>query len=317
MSKRCAVFSCRGIGDALLALQLCYNLHLNGHQAHLFHDSFDSLCDWFPDIKIHQKPLLDELKTFAKDFDQVFLFLELEEGRLSFYAQTLLEAFKASGKIEKKDIFFLNPIATKKKDPLFWDHGRFDGRVSLSENIFNFCEKQLNLPDVIKTNGIFPLTGLKRNRYPNRVVLHPTSSNQAKNWPKESYLRLQEVLKKLGYEPSFILTKTEKQNELWGCDCPEFINLNDLAAYIFESGYMIGNDSGVGHLASSLKIPTLTLCASTRAALFWKPDFFKGIVLQPPKWIPNFKWFRMRDRYWKKLITVNRVIKAFKKLTSL
>lgn len=33
---------------------------------------------------------------------------------------------------------------------------------------------------------------------------------------------------------------------------PHFSNVRELAAYLYESGYIIGSDSGVGHLAAAL-----------------------------------------------------------------
>jgi ADP-heptose:LPS heptosyltransferase len=74
---------------------------------------------------------------------------------------------------------------------------------------------------------------------------------------------------------------------------------------------MIGNDSGIGHLASCLNLPTLIICRSKIAAPFWRPGWTSGEVILPPAWIPNLKGLRFRDKYWQKSITVPKVLKSF------
>jgi ADP-heptose:LPS heptosyltransferase len=77
---------------------------------------------------------------------------------------------------------------------------------------------------------------------------------------------------------------------------------------------MIGNDSGIGHLASNLKIPTLTIFASRRKKTLWRCDFFQNDIIYPLPLI-NIKGFRIRDKYWYKTIFVFNILKKFNKLT--
>jgi ADP-heptose:LPS heptosyltransferase len=131
----------------------------------------------------------------------------------------------------------------------------------------------------------------------------------------KSFLALSESLKKDGYEPVFIFTEQERKEYHIDFETPQFSSLGDLAAYVAESGYMIGNDSGIGHLASCLGLPTLTLCRSQLTADFWRPAWSPGRVLTPSPYIPNLKGLRWRDRHWKKWISVRRAAKAFKTLS--
>jgi len=87
-----------------------------------------------------------------------------------------------------------------------------------------------------------------------------------------------------------------------------------LARFLYESGYLVGNDSGLGHLASALKVPTLTFCRRKTWANMWAPSFHKNIALTPSSWIPNIRGFRLRDRHWKKFITVSKAKRAFERL---
>ena len=99
------------------------------------------------------------------------------------------------------------------------------------------------------------------------------------------------MLKKKGLNVSYIFSNSEKKKYLWmrelGMELPDFEKLSDIASYIYESKYMIGNDSGIGHLASSLKIPTFTIFSSNRKKLFWHPDFYFADGITPWDIIPN------------------------------
>ena len=95
---------------------------------------------------------------------------------------------------------------------------------------------------------------------------------------------------------------------------PQFLNLSDLAGFIYESGWMIGNDSGIGHLASCLGIKTLTIARNHKTSSFWRPSWSMGIVVHPPIWIPNIKGIRWRDKQWQKWISVGQAVRAFKHL---
>ena len=76
---------------------------------------------------------------------------------------------------------------------------------------------------------------------------------------------------------------------------------------------MLGNDSGIGHLASSLKIPTLTIFATKRKEILWKPNYITGITVS--SWpLINIKGLRLREKFWKKTISVKKVIHNFNKL---
>jgi ADP-heptose:LPS heptosyltransferase len=131
----------------------------------------------------------------------------------------------------------------------------------------------------------------------------------------EKFIALSEHLKTQGFEPVFILAEGEKAGwPLERIEVPHFQGLADLCAYICESGYMIGNDSGIGHLASCLKLSTVTICRSLLAANFWRPAWSLGEVVTPSSWIPNVKGLRWRDAHWKRLVGVPKVLKTFNHL---
>lgn len=88
---------------------------------------------------------------------------------------------------------------------------------------------------------------------------------------------------------------------------PEFESVKSFAEYIYESAFLIANDSGSGHLASALGIPVLTIVTSPRKSMFrWRPGWGINKVIAP--------WFTFSlsgKRYWKQFLPVNRVYKTF------
>ena len=203
----------------------------------------------------------------------------------------------------------LNPIATKRRDYAYWSGGRFEGHRTFVENLLRFCSEGLGLKVVTRSNGICVPEGVLPRKHLSRIIFHPESSREGKNWPKEKYLALKSKLEKKGFEPLLLLTQEERVR--WGIEAPDLPTLSDMARMVCESGYMIGNDSGIGHLASCLGLPTVTICRSRQASQFWRPAWAPGKVVTPSAWIPNLKGLRWRDKQWKRWISVRRVIQAF------
>jgi hypothetical protein len=87
-----------------------------------------------------------------------------------------------------------------------------------------------------------------------------------------------------------------------------------LAAFIFESGYHIGNDSMLGHLASNLNIPNLIIANDKRRMDLWRPGWRYGFIVLPPQWLPQFRPFRWKKDHWQHLISVKKVLTYFNHL---
>lgn len=293
---KCAVFSCMGLGDGLITLILSNNLRRAGHEVDTYHPFMAGMQSWFPSL-----PILPFPKGELPSYDRYFIVYE-RSSWMEAVLKHCLNHFR-----EKTTV--LNPIATPNCDYPYWEEGRFDGNLPFADNLLLFCRDILKLPDPTKENGIQPPTDL--SSHPRRVVIHPTSSRAGKNWTKPKFLKLAERLKDDGFEPQFILTAKERL-EWPEVNPPHLDSLDALARYVAESGLMVGNDSGIGHLASCLGLPTLIICRNQLAANFWRPAWKRGEVIYPPGWIPNLKGMRWRDRHWQKFISVNRVYSKLK-----
>lgn len=292
-----AVFSGLALGDGLLSMVLAHNLYLHGHKVVLFHRFLGEMQSWFPHIPI--LPFPPALENFNR-------FFAISEN--TPWMQELLKTLLSKHR-EKTTV--LNPIATPNTDYPFWEEGRFDGRKPFAENLYLFCKDVLKLENPVRENGIVLVDGVIAKKYPRRIILHPMSSKATKNWTKEKFLKLRQLLRKQGYDPCFVVAQHEKE----GWEEAYFFNsLNELATFVAESGYLIGNDSGVGHLASCLGVPTLTICRNARLSNFWRPAWAKGEVCLPSKWLPNIKGLRLRDQFWQKAVSVDKVLRTFEAL---
>lgn len=186
------------------------------------------------------------------------------------------------------------------------EDAHFDKQLTMVENLRLICEERLQLPHVEIGNGITPPPGVAYRKYPNRVVIHPLSADYKKNWPAHKYRALSALLKEEGFEPVFCVAPHETKQFAGTA----FDSVDALARFVFESGWMIGNDSGVGHLASALHIPTLSLFARKSYSNLWRPGWGPGEVVTPPPVLPGS---RLKEKHWKELLSVQQVFSTFKK----
>jgi ADP-heptose:LPS heptosyltransferase len=279
----------RGLGDALLFMILAHNLTLSGKKVTLFSSILCELKEWFPSVTILPHPQSDSFSLSFSPFD------------------TLIAADHS---IIKDHHSFGNQLVILKES-------HFDRRQTMVENLKNVCVERLHLPFAYTSNGIKPPDSLTSKKYKRRVILHPMSSNKKKNWPAAKFIRLATLLEKEGYDPFFCMSPSEaKQWQAWIHKerLPTFLSVRALAEFVYESGYFIGNDSGVGHLASALQIPTLSLFARKSYSTLWRPGWGQGVVITPPEILPGS---RLKQKYWQALLSVPRVLKAFLKLSRL
>jgi heptosyltransferase III len=117
--------------------------------------------------------------------------------------------------------------------------------------------------------------GLLPSRKPgSSIVIHPGSGSPDKCWPPENYLALAAELRTSGHTVRFVLGETELDR--WP---PELLarfdaatpkTYVDLLDILSTASAFVGNDSGPGHLAGVIGVPTLSLFGPTDPAV-WRP----------------------------------------------
>jgi heptosyltransferase-3 len=287
--SRVALVLSPAIGDSLLMMTIARNLQENGIAVTIFGRQIQSLGAWFPEIETLDDLAAEDLTAKLAGFDRViqmhrnkpFVGLEQHHPRVSF----------------------LDHIC------------RVRSSESMADRLAKFCVDEFGLPGADKSNGMTPPQGLQHRKHPLRVAIHPTASTADKCWLPSRFIRLAIRLRELGFSPEFVVAPQERADwlhiERLGLKLPDLGSLDNVATWVYESGWFIGNDSGIGHLASSLHIPTLSLFMRRGIARTWRPDWGTGQVLIGSTYLPTGF---LKERYWKYMLSVRQVSRAFEQL---
>jgi len=177
-----------------------------------------------------------------------------------------------------------------------------------------YMKENMHLQNVTKEIPFTPPHGLLHRRFRKRIVVSPDSAGpEKKNWTPSSFIRLGHELKARGYIPKIVVSP--KNHLAWVrmkgnvFETPCFQDVDQLSSYLYESGAVIANDSGNGHLASFLKVPVITIYRKKNPLFHWRPDWGPGIVVCPRLTIP---W--LNAPIWKPFVRISEIISSLEKL---
>lgn len=302
--KRALVIPVCGFGDGLIMLIAASFLKEEGYEVTIINNFLPSLSDLLPFYT-----LLPFKEEFPTDFFYDMIILQNDN---SLRAKKIISS-KKEKKINLK--IFYPSYKPSKHGPLTEDDFAFDPSKTMADNVFLACKKLFpNSKKEDKKAGVILPNTLTYQKWKKRVVLHPFSGDSKKNWPLKKYLKLAKKLSKAGFEPTFVFSEKEQSFFPLKLEKKAFNSLKELLFFIYESKYFIGNDSGPGHLASYLEIPSLIISDSKKRMQLWQPGWKKAKLITPPIFVPNIKGFRLREKKWTFCIPVFFVFKEFKKL---
>lgn len=299
--KTAAVLPALGIGDALLMMIASCQLKAKGFQVITYHHALPELSPWFPgyDLRSLPDPFIDELGSFD---------LILVENDNTPKIKYLLNAFRP-----RLSIFYPTYSAQKHASLSPLDRV-FDQNLPMADNIAEAIASLIDLPLPNKENDMTPIEGLKHRSKNNQVILHPTSREIAKNWKASGFISVAKHLQLRGLTPIFCVGPHEKADwsfvEDLGFTLANLPTLSALAALVYESNLVIGNDSVAGHLASNLNVPTIIIASDEKRMRLWRPGWLKGQLVLPPPYLPNWKFLRLKEKQWHHFISINKVLKA-------
>lgn len=283
--KKVAVVCAKGIGDGLTWMVMAHNLSINGYKVVVYSDILSEIDCCFPSITI--LPFISDIASL-NTFD-------------------LIVSDDHSHVLEQKKLIITELLIPR-------EHF-FDRRVQRIDNILKVLSGYFDIHTSLKDNGIAcPFQGQKSYKH---VAIHPTASDIERNWGKNRYKKLAEKIVKMGFTVSFIMRKDEVDQwsdiDILGVSIFGFKDLLQTAEHISKSNYFIGSDSGIGHLASNLGIPTVSIFVRKSHSLNWRPGWSDGIVVSPINIVPT-RYLRLR--VWRSLITVGMITRAFKNLVN-
>lgn len=311
---KAAVICSQGIGDGLLMMVASHRLFSNGYDVTTFHNSLDQLSCWFPSHKFQKKSSLYPVEEILSSYDLIVL--QNDNSDLAFSIITLYK----QGKLHNLSVFYAGYSPSKHLSLTSWDRV-FNLSRPIVDNIAEAIASVLQSKQISKNNGIVPPKEYSYKKNPKRVLIHPTTTEAKKTWQPNKFLSIARSLKNEGYEVVFCVHPNEREEWKYRIleefPLPLFPTLADLSSYIYESGYIIGNDSGPGHLASNLQIPSIIVSGCYKHIAFWRPSWFSGGIVIPPSWIPNVKGLRLRENKWQHFISSRKVLSHFHALVKI
>lgn len=299
--KKALVIPSSGLGDGLIFLSVCYHLARSGYDVTCVHNKLVSLKTWIPSYQLLSQ---EEWSMPNGGYDVVIINQE-------DHSKFLKDLMPLLGNIP---LYLFSPSSRRK----FSSYGPHlvpcQRELPFLENLGLFCEKTFgSLPFEKKTGIEAPFIAPSK-----QIAIHATASSPSRQWPIDRYIKVYKQLESLGYHPTFVFW--DSPGELALAEALSslekrivFSEIKSLILFLQGCSYFIGNDSGIGHLASSLNVPTLTIFNCPRKKIFWRPDYTLNVGIAPSRWIPNFKGFRIRNSafFW---IYPGRVMRKFLKL---
>lgn len=130
---------------------------------------------------------------------------------------------------------------------------------------YRYVEKE----ELIKTRAILKEFGIKRKKF---ICIQAGAKWPSKQWPKEKFVELiREVRKERDYPFILLGGKNERElndwikNELKDEEVYNFsgLSISECAGLLYDCKCLIGNDSGLIHLAAAVGTDTITIYGST------------------------------------------------------
>ncbi len=297
--KRIAIICAAGIGDALITSIAAHHLRKKGMDAVVFSPHLQGFGRWLEEGEY--LPYAEDWAEALRDFEAVLL-----QHDNTPRAKSIL-GLRAKGL--PVYVFYTNYRLSKHGPLLQGFDFPFDEGLPMVENTKAGVKALFGI-EAGGRSVLSPPEGLVHRKFGQRVLIHPMSTSEDKNWVRERFLGLAKKLKRRGLEPLFILSPSERDAFPEGLPAPRFPTLADLANAVYESGAFIGNDSGPAHLASYFSIPLAVICQGRQMPL-WSPGWHAPRLILPPRWVPNIKGMRLRENKWKYFITTKRVLNLF------
>ena len=326
---RIALVAFSSLGDGLIYLMMAENLRLNGFAVTYFGNIGYQLRAWLPQFEIRPYPAAEEMDAALTGFDLVIMsppqFLrdrmdpattEAMRRKWLLICQKTPDDWRFDLTESKRTT--LPPDVFAALRDLLDCGGSVRDRAYTTESVVDitleYMQKRMGMEQLTRSVALTPPAGLRFRRYRRRIIVSPDSAwPKKKDWPPRAFLKLCRELKNQGDDPKIVVAP--KNHDHWqkmlgnGSETPVFHDIGELAAYIYESGAVIANDSGNGHLASFLGVPTVTIYRKRNPDFHWRPDWAPARVVCPRITLPGFN-----GEIWKPFVTVRDVIAARKAL---
>lgn len=146
------------------------------------------------------------------------------------------------------------------------------------------------LEDDLLQKTIFPSSTERSGK----IIIHPGSGSEKKNWPLEHWLRLAD-----DFPATDFVFITGEAEEARGVKIPQHTNwhslpLSELAARFTTCSAFLGHDSGISHLAAACGVPSLLLFGPTNPAVWAPPQPWVQVLREDSHDLPALSYERVK-----------------------
>ena len=325
-----AIFPSAGLGDGIVQLLLAQNLARLGIGVDYYHHFLADMNNYIQHVNV-RRPSRELVSSQIACYhlllaDSGSKGLKVSEfglpvkHKLATYTMGRIAPYSIKKKQRFYSASFISPSYRVNDKTI--DFNCFNGK-SLRSNRFLGLSTAEHIVRFLKTNNLvdepqytldlsLPDDWVKQ-KHATRILIHPTSAGEDKNWLAQRYIDLAQRLKEQGFRPVFSMSPAEKLQ--WRTiingqfEIPCFEDISDLGRYYYESAMLIGTDSGNGHLASALGLPTITLVNLRSRKFTWRPNWSTNTIVKP---LLSRKL--VGKHFWKYTLSLNSVLKAFNRL---
>ena len=284
-----AYIASKRLGDSLIGMVLFNNLQQNGYEVAIYGDFLYQLKSYFNRFHIYSRSdfsseLVEYFDYFITEFPpEIPPCLQDKDNHICLYNRKYYKAVRHL----------------------------VDVQLYAAKDLFNIPEAKL------VSNPGANFNDNKYRSHSSRIIIASTARDPHKQWGFSNFINLANCLTEAGYNPQFVVAPHEvkhcKPVEEAGYKLNTFCSLYDAAEYIRQSGYFIGNTSGLSHLASMLRIPTVGITFRKGDKKHWEPFWGNTITVVPSNLFTLPK--KLKEKYWQKFLSVRSVLNNFKVLT--
>ena len=308
---KAAIIPIKTLGDGLIYTLLAQSLNDIGFSVTFFSDLLSGLNQHFTSIEFNKNPnSSSELNKFDIIICEPF-HIKIKEIILSdpeLLKKTIWVACTREEKnLCKKSVKIHHP---SKNTPHKFSGGvLFDSRNSKSsmvEHALSFISDTWKISPPPSPEINFPSLGNKKHNS-RRILVFPFTPQHDNEYSLKRFIMLSKKLMKLGYEVEFIGTLDQQrrfsnEGNNSSIQFRSFSDLSSLIMYVYQSAFVIANDSGGGHLASLIDIPLVTIHKKNNS-FKWRPGWRKSYIV-----VPSFNLKLLKRRIWRPFISQRKII---------
>ncbi|QIB52988.1 glycosyltransferase family 9 protein [Pseudomonas sp. OIL-1] len=308
VNARVVIIPLSALGDLTIYIHLAWRFHCAGANVDLYSDPLYSAKEHFPWLSVKAKRR-KELEKLAVEADLVIAcfeecYAEVKKTQTSYLPGNI--AFVSAKKIPPSSGIVGREVVVRGK--------RYQGATRAfcldtraGRSMAEWVDQYVNLVYMIDVNcALKPFMRSEASRASSLVLIFPTTPVLTKNYWLLGFRALAAALERRGWKVQFVcmpqetvkLTTALPRSSVVSC-----ADLGKLIELVARAGTVVSNDSGGGHLASLLGLPTFTI-TRRRKKFVWRPGFNdSNVVLQP------FFRFKLFGNYvWRPFIPLWRIL---------